>query len=172
MYDLALFLSAQAVELYLKAFLISRLGSVPRHLQRRKGGHDLVELANAAADASDDEPLFSQHAELLANLSPMGLAGRYPGTDARFGGGSMGDFRNWLDSFAHRIRELVSYPDNCRDDIEMLRNFAVSAPSLPGDYIGQQALREMFFAFNQSFDGWYITEDNRRVKRDGSEWPT
>ena len=173
MLSLAFFLAALAAELYLKAFLVSRLSAVPDRLAAGTSGHDLDQLANCAAETEDSDSMFNDPRirETLRRLTRMQQAGRYPRSGYTRPGTEIGAFCNWLDEFACRVRALVPYPELCRDDIDALREFTPDA-SVFGEYesIGRSALRELFFAQNRAFDGWYFTGDGRRLKIDRSPW--
>jgi HEPN domain-containing protein len=58
MISLSFFLAAQALEMYLKAFLVSREGKLPEELSRGKKGHDLVILVERAATVQKSAEIF------------------------------------------------------------------------------------------------------------------
>jgi hypothetical protein len=173
MSNVTLLLGALAIELYLKAFLVSRLGTLPKAWTTGRRGHDLEFLAGQAASVANSDPVFRDPAllETLRRLTPGYLASRYPRTG--FGRTALGtDFINWLDNFAFRLRRLISYPSDCRDDIERLRENEASREAAEEEFerAVSGALREAFFAFNRPFGGWFLTGDGRKVREDGSPW--
>lgn len=169
MHALAFHLAAQSAELYLKAFLVSRRGELPRAWTSGRQGHDLARLARHAADVDPSNSSFFEDESRISHLrmlTPMAQAGRYPGTGYRGPAGNVTAMVYWFDSFAHDIRRLVPYPDTCRDDIVGMTS------KEPNDdtFGGGSALRRLFLAFNRPFGGWFLTDDDQPVRLDGTPW--
>jgi len=105
--ELAFFHMQQAVEKYLKAFLIAR----GRDFSRRT--HDLGDLCRKCAEVDGwfAQPPWPEWCKRLAYFSEVG---RYP--QERFGGwGFNSGVLDYLDEFAYTVRERMPLPENCED---------------------------------------------------------
>jgi len=113
--ELALYHAQQALEKYLKAFLLSR----KRRLKRTELIHDLEELRQKCAldDVFFEDPDLADFCE---NLTVFNKGGRYP--RAGIQSYVYFDLAVWrsLDKYSFEIRRLIPYPENCRNDLDGL----------------------------------------------------
>jgi HEPN domain-containing protein len=163
------FLASLAIELYLKALLVSRLGTLPVELMRGRGGHDLNTLLIRLKDLIPSDSTLSSPdlAKLLKELSKMNLSGRYPNTGFAIRGVTS-DFWYRLDEITHYFRGIAPRPNECRDEMQELLKWPTIADPHPVE-AARQALRDAFFAFNRPYGGWFITDNLARLKEDGRE---